>query len=61
MEVPTIWIPINQGEVTNADAGIIRLEQNNTTRIEQDGTVRVLNDMVITPKPATVWVENDGS
>lgn len=56
VKVPTLWAaPDGTSIMTDANAGLTRIEQDSTQRIEQDGTIRIENDVVQTTKQPTEW------
>lgn len=57
VKLPALWVSNNGSDtVTNANAGVLRIEQDGTQRIEQDTTKRIEQESVVTPKIPAVWV-----
>lgn len=58
-QVPaSIWRPTPASDVTTDNQDVVRITQDGDTRITQDGDTRILNPILATKIPGTVW-END--
>lgn len=52
----TIWKPLDgRGDPAPDNEGDFLLQQNDDNLLQQNGDDLLLNDTVVTPKPATAW------
>lgn len=55
-KVATVWRPVNgQGDVENTNEGFSLLQENGDNLLQENNNEILLNETVVTSKPATVW------